>query len=81
MKRRSLAAQDEPPHPPIQLQPLLIDVDTVAVVLSMGRTKIYELIAREELPVLRFGKAVRVYLPELQAWIVRRIQSERDLIA
>ncbi|EFH90684.1 excisionase family DNA-binding protein [Ktedonobacter racemifer] len=81
MKRRTLTAQDEPLPPPMQLQPLLLDVDTVAVVLSMGRTKIYELIAREELPVLRFGKSVRVYLPELQAWIVRRIQSERDLIA
>lgn len=72
---------DPVPTPPIQLQPLLLDVDTVAVVLSMGRTKVYELIAREELPVVRFGKSVRVYLPELQAWMVRRIQSERDLIA
>ena len=81
MKIRRLQAQEEPPSVPLQLQPLLLDVDTVAIVLSMGRTKVYELIAQEKLPVVRFGKAVRVYLPELQAWIVRRIQSERDLIA
>lgn len=81
MKSKGLQAQGEPYQQTLQLQPLLLDVEAVSFVLSMSRTKIYELIEKETLPVVRFGKSVRVYLPELQAWIVRRIQSERDLIA
>ena len=39
--------------------PLLLSVPEVAKTLQLGRTKIYELIATEGLPVVRFGRAVR----------------------
>jgi excisionase family DNA binding protein len=33
---------------------------------------VYELIAREGLPVVRFGRAVRVSVTSLQQWIEQR---------
>ena len=54
------------------VQPLLLTVSQVAEMLSLGRTKVYELIATEGLPVVRFGKAVRVSPTSLQQWLERR---------
>ena len=47
------------------MQPLLLTVPQVAQVLNMGRSKVYELITVGELPVLRFGKSVRVRVSAL----------------
>ena len=52
--------------------PLLLSIPEVAKILGLGRTKVYELIAREGLPVVRFGKAVRVSPTSLQQWLERR---------
>jgi excisionase family DNA binding protein len=52
-------------------QPLLT-IQQVMAVLHLGRTKVYELIAREELPVIRFGRAVRVSPKALQEWLNQR---------
>ena len=60
------------------LQPLLLNVPQVATLLSLSRTKVYELIATEGLPVLKFGRAVRVSLKSLQQWLDQR---ERGLVA
>lgn len=51
---------------------LLLSVPEVAKTLGLGRTKVYELIAREGLPVVRFGRAVRVSMVSLQQWIEQR---------
>jgi len=53
-------------------QPLLITIPEVAKCLQLGRTKVYELIWREHLPVQKFGRAVRVSLVELQRWLEER---------
>lgn len=53
-------------------QPLLLNIKQVTQVLGLGKTKIYELIEREGLPVERFGKAVRFSYSALQEWIVDR---------
>lgn len=55
--------------------PLLLSVPEAAKTLGLGRTKVYELIATEGLPVVRFGRAVRVSVTSLQQWIQRREQS------
>ncbi len=52
--------------------PLLLSVPEVAKTLGLGRTKVYELIAAEGLPVVRFGRAVRVSVASLQHWIEQR---------
>ena len=60
------------------LQPLLLNVPQVAKLLGLSRTKVYELIATEGLPVLKFGRAVRVSFKSLQQWVDQR---ERGLVA
>ena len=54
------------------LQPLLLNVPQVAKLLGLSRTKVYELIATEGLPVVRFGRAVRVSFTALQQWLDQR---------
>ena len=60
------------------LQPLLLNVPQLATLLGLSRTKVYELIATEGLPVLKFGRAVRVSFKSLQQWVDQR---ERGLVA
>jgi excisionase family DNA binding protein len=53
-------------------QPLLLTVPQACKALGLGKTKVYELIATEGLPVVRFGKAVRISPKSLQQWLERR---------
>jgi len=55
---------------------LLLSVPEVAKTLGLGRTKVYELIAMEGLPVVRFGRAVRVSVTSLQQWIEQREKQD-----
>lgn len=48
---------------------LLITVEDAAKLLKIGKTKMYELIRNEGLPVVRFGKTVRIDVNDLQAWL------------
>ncbi len=55
---------------------LLLTVPEVAKSLRLGRTKVYDLIYFEGLPVVRFGRAVRVPVEELRQWLnERRVQD------
>jgi len=59
-------------------QPLLLTIPQVAAMLGLGRTKVYELIDREGLPVIRFGRAVRVSSVSLEQWLVQREEQHRS---
>lgn len=50
----------------------LLKVSEVQAVLGVGRSTVYELIARHELPSLRIGRLVRVPRWALVAWIDNR---------
>jgi excisionase family DNA binding protein len=52
--------------------PLLWTIPQVSQALKLGRTKIYELIWKEHLPVQKFGRAVRISPVELQRWLEER---------
>lgn len=52
------------------LQPLL-SIDDVCRMLRLSRPKIYDLM-REGLPVIRFGRAVRISPVSLQRWLAER---------
>ena len=54
--------------------PLLLSIPDVAASLGLGRSKVYELIAKEGLPVIRFGRSVRVSALSLQKWVEQREQ-------
>jgi excisionase family DNA binding protein len=45
----------------------------VGETLGIGRSKVYELIQRRELPSVRIGGSIRVPLEALQAWIDRQL--------
>jgi excisionase family DNA binding protein len=47
-----------------------------ASVLRLSRAKVYQLIEREGLPTVRFGRAVRVPVDSLQDWLRERIQKD-----
>ena len=55
---------------PITIQPWLVTVPEAAGMLRVGRTKVYELIATEGLPKVKFGTAVRIPVKELEDWLV-----------
>ena len=57
-------------------QPLLLNMVQASQVLCLGKTKIYELIATEGLPVVHIGKAVRFSYVALQQWVDRRGQQD-----
>jgi excisionase family DNA binding protein len=50
---------------------LLLRAGDVSRLLGVGRSTVYELIARGELPAIRIGRLVRVPWPALEEWIVR----------
>ena len=54
---------------------LLLTIPQVAKALNLGRTKVYELIWKENLPVQKFGRAVRVSKEDLQRWLEERNQQ------
>jgi len=54
---------------------LLLNADQVAKVIGMGRTKVYEMMAAEELPVVRIRTAVRVPKQRLLLWIERNTRE------
>lgn len=49
--------------------------------LHLSRSKVYDLMAREGLPVVRFGRAVRVSVVALHEWIDQREQQTRAGVA
>ena len=53
----------------IEVQTELLRVEEAAKVLGVGRTKVYELIGRGEMPVVRIGRCVRIPRRALDQWI------------
>ena len=52
--------------------------DEVQAILRIGRSKVYEMIARGELPVVRIGRAVRIPRDGLGLWIAERTSGEEE---
>lgn len=48
---------------------LLLRVEEAAEMLSLGRSKTYALVASGDLPSVRIGKARRIHIDDLRAWI------------
>lgn len=60
------------------LGPLLLSVPEAARILSLGKTKCYELVAGGELPAIRIGKSVRITTRALQDF-VDRLEREQGV--
>ena len=55
--------------------PLFLNIPEVCESLRLSRAKVYRLISYEGLPVVHFGRAVRVSVSSLREWVERREQS------
>ncbi len=65
----------EPSHD-FSSTPLLLTIAQVATILNLGRTKVYELIDKENLPIHKFGRATRISPTELQQWLQERNERQ-----
>lgn len=54
-------------------EPLLLRVEEVARLLSLGRSKVFQMLAAGELPAVRIGRSVRVPSAALSDWIAERM--------
>lgn len=70
----SVSVQSKIPNG-IVVQPLLLTIPQVMECMGLGRNKVYDLIQKEGLPILRFGRAVRVSYVALQQWLEQREQA------
>jgi len=50
----------------------LLNISQVASALGLSRGKIYQLIRQENLPVVPFGRTMRVRPESLQRWLEQR---------
>jgi excisionase family DNA binding protein len=53
----------------------LLSIDEVSEALGIGRSAVYQLLAQEELPVVRIGKTVRIPIAAIEAFIRRQSQG------
>lgn len=56
-------------------QPLLLTVPQAAQLLSLGTTRVWEMVRSGELPSVRHGRSVRVSRTALHAWIASHEQK------
>ena len=60
------------------MEKLLLRVEEACIVTGLGRTKLYDEIAKERLRVVRIGKSVRIPAEELRTY-VNRVKAENGL--
>jgi excisionase family DNA binding protein len=53
----------------------LLKVEEAAAVLSLGRSKVYELLACGELPAVKIGRATRIPADSLRRWVDEQIAA------
>jgi excisionase family DNA binding protein len=58
----------------IVFEPLLVRVEDAARILSLSRSKVYEMLDRGELPSVRAGSARRIPLAALHAWVAANLE-------
>ncbi len=56
------------------VQSILMSIPEVAESLRLSRAMVYKLIDGEGLPIVRFGRAVRVCRSSLEQWVRQREQ-------
>jgi excisionase family DNA binding protein len=59
-------------------EPLLLTLNQASTLLNLGRTTLYQLINQEGLPVMRFGRSVRINPIRLREWLDQREQPLSD---
>jgi prophage regulatory protein len=60
------------------MERLLLKPMEVTQVLGIGRSLVYELIARKEIPSVRLGRCVRVPAESLKKWLKDQEEKRQD---
>ena len=60
------------------MEKLLLKPFEVAQILGIGRSLVYELIARKEIPSMRVGRCIRVSSESLHRWVKERENSQQS---
>jgi excisionase family DNA binding protein len=58
---------------------LLLRAEEAAKVLGLGRSKVFAMLSRGELPVVRIGKSVRVPAKALEQWVGDRTSRSDEI--
>lgn len=61
---------------PVPPDPLCVKINDAARMIGVGRTKLYELIATNQIEVVKLGKSTRVTMASLRALMTRLRASE-----
>jgi excisionase family DNA binding protein len=69
-EQRGLAVSPEP-----YLHKLLVPPDEAAVILSLGRTKVFELMATGHLPSVRIGSSRRIPVSALERFVEQLLED------
>jgi excisionase family DNA binding protein len=72
------ADADEPSTP--SMSQLLLTIPEVAATLRCGRTCVYDLIGRGELPAIKLGRLTRVPAAALRDLVVRRLEHRSAVV-
>jgi excisionase family DNA binding protein len=56
---------------PLSPDPICVKISDAARMIGVGRTKLYELIATNQIEVVKFGKSTRVTTASLHALVTR----------
>jgi excisionase family DNA binding protein len=56
---------------------MILSIREAAAHLGVGRNRVYELVARGQLPHLRIGKTIRIPTQPLAEWISARTEGSR----
>ena len=71
---QGLLFQDPAPIPGSSLP--LLTIPAVAKLLSVSRPTVYALIKTEGLPIIKFGRSVRIAPKSLQTWLAQHEQEQ-----
>jgi excisionase family DNA binding protein len=57
------------------MEKLLVTVTQASEMLSLGKSTVYELVAKNIIPSIRLGRALRIPLRELEAGLKARVEG------
>jgi excisionase family DNA binding protein len=66
---------------PTPITRLLVTVEEAAMILGLGRSKVYELIAADELETIHVGRSCRVPVAGLHEFVERRRASTPPIMS
>jgi excisionase family DNA binding protein len=78
--KRSMDNRNSETTSGMQHEPELLRVVEASRLMSLSRTKVYEMAEKGEIPVIRIGTAVRIPRKKLLLWIEQRTVSPKDVM-